>query len=52
MRRIRWSSSSGFTPPPSAFFAFLIAVVLMYLAMVELLKSRVARPAESVAAHG
>jgi Mg2+-importing ATPase len=42
----------GFTPPPPAFFAFLIAVVVTYLAMVELLKSRLARPAKSGAARG
>jgi Mg2+-importing ATPase len=42
----------GFTPLPPAFFAFLSVVVLMYLAMVELLKSHLAGPARSVAAHG
>jgi len=39
----------GFTPLPPSFFAFLGAVVLMYLVMVETLKSRLAVPATAVA---
>jgi len=39
----------GFAPLPPSFFAFLGAVVLMYLVMVETLKSRLAVPATAVA---
>jgi Mg2+-importing ATPase len=41
----------GFTALPPGFFAFLVAVVLTYLGVVELLKSSLVADRRSVAAH-
>jgi len=41
----------GFAPLPPSFFAFLGAVVLMYLVMVETLKSRAGRRTTIVISH-
>ncbi len=42
----------GFTPLPPSFFVFLTVVVLTYLTMVELLKSRLGAGVERIRAHG
>ncbi|HEU0169467.1 MAG TPA: magnesium-translocating P-type ATPase [Chloroflexota bacterium] len=33
-----WASNLGFAPPPPAFYIFLVAVVVVYLAQVQLVK--------------